>query len=144
MYRLFFYLVAKYIILLMTTLTRKVIIETLIEKHGFSKTRSNKMMNILLEELRNALRRDHRLLIQNLGLFEVMEKKPRNGRNPATGKSMIIDGRKSILFRTSKALRKDMNVNRIDNIFEKFNQRDCMDGILISNVETMQEAVKKW
>jgi len=40
---------------------------------------------------------------------DIIEKVPRKGRNPATGKQMMLDGRKTVIFKYAGILRGQIN-----------------------------------
>ena len=48
-------------------------------------------------------------MISGFGKFQVNEKAPRKGRNPATGKEMILKGRRTVTFKCSGGLRDRIN-----------------------------------
>ena len=48
-------------------------------------------------------------MISGFGKFLVNEKAPRKGRNPATGKEMILKKRKVVTFGCSGGLRDEIN-----------------------------------
>ena len=49
------------------------------------------------------------LMISGFGKFQVNEKKPRKGRNPATGDSMTLDKRRVVTFKIAGKLRDKIN-----------------------------------
>lgn len=63
----------------------------------------------LLEIIKSALESGEDVLISGFGKFQVKQKAPRKGRNPATGESLMLDARKVVTFKCSGKLR-----NRID------------------------------
>jgi integration host factor subunit alpha len=67
------------------TLTKAQIVETIAEQNGFPKNQSAKIIENLLELIKNSLESGDNVLISGFGKFCVKEKKERRGRNPATG-----------------------------------------------------------
>jgi len=49
------------------------------------------------------------VMISGFGKFQVNEKAPRKGRNPATGKNMILNGRRVVTFKCAGKLRDKLN-----------------------------------
>ena len=49
------------------------------------------------------------IMISCFGKFQINEKAPRKGRNPATGKEMMLKGRRTVTFRCSGGLRDKIN-----------------------------------
>ena len=87
------------------TLTKAQIVETLSENIGYTKNQSSEIVEILLEIIKRTLESGEDVLISGFGKFCVNEKQKRRGRNPATGKDMILKPRKVVTFRCSRQLR---------------------------------------
>ena len=51
-------------------------------------------------------------MISGFGKFQVNEKAPRKGRNPATGKTMTLDKRRVVVFKCGGGLRDRINVDQ--------------------------------
>jgi len=91
------------------TLTRVHIRNGITDQIGFTKNHSSELVEILLEIIKKALESGDDVMISNFGKFCVKEKKERRGRNPATGKDMILEPRRVVTFRSSGKLRKKIN-----------------------------------
>ena len=91
------------------TLTKAQIVETIAEQKGFPKNQSSKIVEILLELIKNTLESGEDVLISGFGRFCVKEKKERRGRNPATGESMMLEPRRIVTFKCSVKLRDRIN-----------------------------------
>ena len=91
------------------TLTKAHIVEALAEQNGYSKNQSFETIEILLEIIKRTLASGEDVLISGFGKFCVKEKHERRGRNPATGKDMMLEPRKVVTFRWSKQLRDKIN-----------------------------------
>lgn len=63
----------------------------------------------LLETMKNTLASGEDLMISRFGRFQVIDKVPRKGRNPATGKEIILEGRRVLTFKCSQKLRNQIN-----------------------------------
>jgi integration host factor subunit alpha len=63
----------------------------------------------LLEILKQTLEAEDDVLISGFGKFCVKEKRPRRGRNPATGSDMTLWGRRVVTFKCSGKLRNRIN-----------------------------------
>ena len=55
--------------------------------------------NILIQNLH-----EEKLILKNLGVFKIIKKKRRIGRNPKTKEEFIINARKSLTFLPSKQM----------------------------------------
>ena len=91
------------------TLTKAHIINTIADQIGYPKNHSIEIVEILLELIKSSLDSGDDVLISNFGKFCVKEKGERRGRNPATGKGMILKPRRVVTFRCSGNLKKMIN-----------------------------------
>ena len=83
--------------------TKNDLIELLSIKTGFSKNISKKLIeDLLLILIQNLL--EGKLILKNFGVFKIIKKKKRMGRNPKTKKEFIINARKSLTFLPSKQM----------------------------------------
>ncbi len=62
-------------------------------------------VDIILEEISQALTEGRRVEIRGFGSFSVRTRKPRTTKNPKTGKMMDIPARKTLHFTMSKSLK---------------------------------------
>ena len=93
----------------MPTLTKARIIDGVAEQNGFSKPQATDVVEKLLEIVKRTLENGEDVLISGFGKFCVNEKDVRRGRNPATGKSMMLRARKVVTFKCSGTLRHRVN-----------------------------------
>ena len=91
------------------TLTKADIVEAVAEQNGYTKERSFKVVETLLEMIKSALESGEDVLLSGFGKFCVNEKKERLGRNPATGEAMMMVARQVVTFRCSRQLRDKIN-----------------------------------
>jgi len=90
------------------TLTKSHLIDAIAEQNGFTKIKSSKTIETLLEIIKSTLASGDDVLISGFGKFCVKEKQERRGRNPATGKDMMLVRRKVVTFRCSGKLRDNL------------------------------------
>jgi integration host factor subunit alpha len=91
------------------TLTKEPLIESIYNNCGYSKDRSIKLSESLVEIVKSTLESGEDVLISGFGKFCVKEKKERRGRNPETGEDMMLGARRVVTFRCSSALRDMIN-----------------------------------
>lgn len=91
------------------TLTKADIIEAIYEETGMHRQMAKDIVETLLQIMKKAIKKDHALLISGFGKFECYEKAPRKGRNPQTEESIILPGRKVVVFRLSRKFRGELN-----------------------------------
>jgi integration host factor subunit alpha len=91
------------------TLTKAHIIDAVAEANGYTRNQSLEIVEILLERIKAVLESGEDVMISGFGRFCVKEKAKRRGRNPATGKDLIIAPRKVITFKWSGKLKEKLN-----------------------------------
>ncbi|KAB0669001.1 integration host factor subunit alpha [Oryzomonas sagensis] len=63
----------------------------------------------VIELMKETLDSGETLKIAGFGSFVVKQKNPRRGRNPQTGESIMLNGRRVVTFKSSVLLRKAVN-----------------------------------
>ena len=93
-------------------LTKDDIINLTYNQSALSKTQSTKVVETVLEIIKGTLANGEDVLISGFGKFCVKDKDQRRGRNPQTGKDMILRPRRVVTFRCSPVLRDKLNGKR--------------------------------
>jgi integration host factor subunit alpha len=91
------------------TLTKADIVEAIYEKTDKSRLDVKKLVDKLLDIMKQAVKKDRNLLLSGFGKFEAYDKNARKGRNPKTEASITLPPRKVVVFRLSRKLRAEMN-----------------------------------
>ncbi len=91
------------------TLTKAQIIEDIAEANGFTRIKSVETTEIMLELIKSTLASGEDVLVSGFGKFCVKKKSERRGRNPATGKDMMLPPRRVVTFQCSGKLREKIN-----------------------------------
>jgi integration host factor subunit alpha len=91
------------------TITKSTLIEAISDRFKISPNEAKKSLETLLETMKSTLASGEDIMISGFGRFQVNEKSPRKGRNPATCESMILDKRRVVTFKTSGTLRDQIN-----------------------------------
>ena len=91
------------------TLTKANLLEAISEKIGFPKNKSGEIFETMLEIIKTTLVSGDDVLISGFGKFCVKNKKKRKGRNPATGKDMMLVPRRVVTFKCSGKIRDRIN-----------------------------------
>ena len=76
---------------------------------NFLKKDLEKFSDIILKEIKNALKRDERVELRGFGVFSTNIQKARISRNPKTGEKINTPQKKTIHFKMSKDLFKKLN-----------------------------------
>jgi len=90
-------------------LTKQTIIEKISAEFEQSPSEAKNTIEQLLEIVKTTLASGEDVMISGFGKFQVNEKAPRKGRNPATGGEMMLDGRKTVTFKCAGLLRDRIN-----------------------------------
>ena len=78
---------------------------------NFLKKDLEKFADIILEEIKRALKRGDRVELRGFGVFSANTQKARISRNPKTGEKVNTPEKKTIHFKMSKDLFKKLNNN---------------------------------
>src|SRR5690348_7705728 len=85
------------------------LIEGLANKLGIGKGEAERAVNIMLDDIINALKAGERVNISGFGTFAVSSREARTGRNPKTGESIEISASRSAKFKPGKQLKDSLN-----------------------------------
>ena len=92
------------------TLTKNDLINKVYKSQStLSKKEAINAVETILSIIKFSLENGKNVLLSNFGKFSVKEKSSRRGRNPHTGKSMILDAKQVVTFRPSGKLLKVVN-----------------------------------
>ena len=92
-----------------TTVTRAQLAEAVYQEVGLSRNDSAQLVDVILEEISQALIRDEMVKLSSFGSFQVRSKAERIGRNPKTGEEVPISPRRVLVFRASHVLKDKVN-----------------------------------
>ena len=93
----------------MTACTKQTIIEKISTKNDQTPSQAKDTLETLLEIMKSTLASGEDIMVSGFGKFQVNEKAPRKGRNPATGKEMMLKERRIVTFKCSGKLREKLN-----------------------------------
>jgi integration host factor subunit alpha len=90
-------------------MTKTELVERIYQQVGLSKKDSAQLVESVFETIKGTLARGEQVKISGFGKFAVREKGPRSGRNPQTGQAILIEARRVVTFRPSRALNVPLN-----------------------------------
>ncbi|MBN2032630.1 MAG: HU family DNA-binding protein [Deltaproteobacteria bacterium] len=79
------------------------------DSEPLTKQRASKLVDAAFEIIKIELEKGEHVLISGFGKFKVKFKWARKGRNPKTGKEIIVDSRRIVKFQASQKLKKKLN-----------------------------------
>jgi integration host factor subunit alpha len=91
------------------TVTKADIVDHVFEKVGFSKKEATEVVESIFDIVKRHLETGQKVKVSGFGTFVVHDKQPRRGRNPQTGDSIVIRGRRVLGFKASPVLKKSLN-----------------------------------
>lgn len=91
------------------TITRADLAEAVYEEVGLSRNESSDLVEMVIDEMSDALASGENVKISSFGSFSVREKGSRIGRNPKTGVEVEIQPRKVLVFKASHILKDAIN-----------------------------------
>ncbi|MGO9121515.1 MAG: integration host factor subunit alpha [Desulfomonilaceae bacterium] len=91
------------------TLTRADIAQKIANDCGFMRNEATEIFEKLLEIMKSCLASGEDVMISGFGKWNVKSKHARRGRNPQTGKEMVLDARRVVTWKCSPGLKKVMN-----------------------------------
>jgi DNA-binding protein HU-beta len=92
-------------------MTKADLIEGLANKLGMGKGEAERAVNIVLDDVTNALKQGERVNISGFGTFSVSIRQARTGRNPKTGETIEISASRSAKFKPGKQLKDSLNTS---------------------------------
>ena len=90
-------------------MTKADLIEALANKLSINRGDAEKAVNIVLDDIVNALHQGERVNISGFGTFSVSTRQARTGRNPKTGEAIAIAASRSAKFKPGKQLKDSLN-----------------------------------
>jgi len=93
----------------LSALTKQTIIEKISEKNNLSAAETKDTVGTLIEIMKSTLASGEDIMISGFEKLQVNEKAPRKGRNPETGREMMLDGRRTVTFKCGGRLRAKIN-----------------------------------
>lgn len=87
------------------TVTRADLAEAVYRKVGLSRTESADLVEMVLDEVCNAIVRGETVKLSSFATFHVRDKNQRIGRNPKTGEEVPILPRRVMTFKASNVLK---------------------------------------
>jgi integration host factor subunit alpha len=91
------------------TLTKADIVDAVYNKISRNRLEIKGIVESMLSIMKQAVKKDHALLISGFGKFEAYDKHARKGRNPQTSENIILPPRKVVVFRLSRRFRDELN-----------------------------------
>ncbi|HUY40006.1 MAG TPA: HU family DNA-binding protein [Candidatus Dormibacteraeota bacterium] len=86
-------------------MTKADLVDTVADEGELSKRQAGQIVDLILDEIKAALKKGDRVALTPFGSFVVRSRKAREGRNPKTGERIKIAARKVPAFVAGKSLK---------------------------------------
>lgn len=91
----------------MATITKKKLIQKISQKEGMHPNEVRNVIQSFLDEMTDYLSQGDRLEFRDFGVFEIVERKQKIGRNPKNASvPILIPARKAVKFTSGKRMRR--------------------------------------
>ena len=91
-------------------MTKSVLIEKVAEKvEGLTRNQTEIVVETVFESIKKALIQGEKIEIRGFGNFRLKMRNPRKARNPKTGETVEVPGKKVLYFKVGKALKESLN-----------------------------------
>ena len=91
------------------SITKAHLADSIHNQLGLLQNQSVKVLESIIEIIKNTLENGEDVMITGFGKFYVKEKRKRRGRNPQTGEDLMLGSRSEVRFKCSGKLREKMN-----------------------------------
>jgi len=86
-------------------MTKKEIATRIADKMDVEQAKVKKIVQMVLDIIAESLSKGETVELRNFGIFKVKSRKPRIGRNPKTGASVEIPGKRVVSFKAGLEMR---------------------------------------
>lgn len=90
-------------------MNKKELIDAMVEKSQLSKTAAEKVLNVLMQSIGDALKTDGVVTLVGFGSFDVKRRESRSGRNPSTGAVIEIAATNTPRFKSGNTMKYKVN-----------------------------------
>jgi nucleoid DNA-binding protein len=89
----------------MATTTKREIAERVAQQTGLAQVAVKQIIQMLFDEIVKEVCSGNRLEFRDFGVFEVVVRKPRTGRNPRTGQKVAVPPKTVVTFKMGKVMK---------------------------------------
>lgn len=90
-------------------MTKSELIAHVALKTGLTKVVSKEVLDTILAQTITTLKKEGRVALFGLGIFEVVKRKKRIARNPRTNEPAVVNAHQAVKFKAAKSLKKILN-----------------------------------
>lgn len=86
-------------------MTKSELLAALAEQTGLKKTEVSSVMESLVNTVYKTLKKDKKIKLEGLGVFQLKDRKARVARNPRTGEMVNVPAKKVVKLRVTKDIK---------------------------------------
>lgn len=90
------------------TLTKQRIARQISEAQGVPLAEALQRVEAVLDSIKQRMARGEKVMVTNFGTFEVVDRAPRRGINPASGERITIAAHRSVVFHPAPRMRDEI------------------------------------
>ncbi len=95
-------------------MTKSVLIEKVAEQiEGLTRNQTEIVVDTVFDSIKHALLTGDKIEIRGFGNFRLKTRGPRKARNPKTGESVEVKGKKVLYFKVGKGLKESLNPEQV-------------------------------
>jgi len=98
-------------------MTKKEMAKAIAEEMNQPQTLVLELVQRLFDGIIDTLEKDRRIELRNFGVFEVKQRKPRKGRNPRTGESVMVPAKLVVTFKPGREM--EERVGQIQDVSDE-------------------------
>lgn len=92
----------------MEKITKEMLIGEIADELGLSKKDTKAVVDTLLTKVKTNVANGTKVELAHFGKFEVRDRAARQGRNPQTGETIVIEATKAPVFKASKTFKDEV------------------------------------
>ncbi len=89
----------------MATITKRAIAERIAKQTGQTQAVAKEIIQRLLDEMVSELVKGNKLEFRDFGIFEVVLRRSRQGRNPRTGEEVFVPAKRVVSFKMGRRMK---------------------------------------
>jgi DNA-binding protein HU-beta len=90
-------------------MTKEEFVAKLARAGKITKSQADGIFSAFVDMVAASIKKGERVALPGLGVFSVVQRKARTGRNPGTGAAIKIPAKKAVKFSTSSTLKQSLN-----------------------------------
>lgn len=90
-------------------MTKSELIANVAKETGLTKAATKEILDTIVNQVIKTLKKEGRMALFGLGIFEVVKRKKRIARNPRTNEPAVVKAHKAVKFKAAKNLKDTLN-----------------------------------